>query len=110
MDDREATARAYYRALDEHDYETLQTILTPSFVHDRPDTTIEGREAFVQFMREERPQTDTSHPIDAVYAHEDAVAVEGELLSGSGRRITGFVDVVSFADGQIDRIRTYTTP
>lgn len=110
MDDRAATARAYYRSLDEHDYETLASILTPAFVHRRPDMTIDGRAEFVQFMREERPQTDTSHPIDAIYEHEDGLAVEGQLLSSDGGQITGFVDVLAFEDGRIAEITTYTTP
>lgn len=110
MDDRVATARAYYRSLDEHDYETLESILTPAFVHRRPDTTIEGRADFVQFMREERPQSDTSHPIDAIYEHADGLAVEGRLLSAAGNQITAFVDVMAFDGGEIAAITTYTTP
>ncbi|MFB6189582.1 MAG: nuclear transport factor 2 family protein [Halapricum sp.] len=110
MDEREATARAYYRALDDHDYETLRSVVTDSFVHERPDMTIEGRDAFVQFMREERPQTETSHPIDAIYETTGALAVEGRLLSAEGNRITAFVDIMSFEGERIDRITTYTTP
>jgi len=101
-------ARAYYRALDEGDYELLSALLAEGFVHDRPDRTIEGRERFVRFMREERPQTDTTHPVDAVFAAEGAVAVRGRLLDADGERIVGFVDVFEFAAGRIDRIETYT--
>ncbi|WP_415378969.1 nuclear transport factor 2 family protein [Halosimplex sp. TS25] len=102
-------AHAYYRALDEHDYETLADLLAPGFVHDRPDMTLEGRERFVQFMREERPQKETSHPIDAVFESEDgSVAVRGRLLAADGTEITGFVDVFSLTDGTIRRIETYT--
>lgn len=110
MDDRVETARTYYRSLDEHDYETLRSVLTDSFVHERPDMTIEGRDRFVAFMREERPQTDTTHPVDAIYEAPSGLAVEGRLLSSEGNRITAFVDVLTFEDDQIDRITTYTTP
>ncbi|QCC51012.1 nuclear transport factor 2 family protein [Halapricum salinum] len=110
MDERAATARTYYRSLDEHDYETLESILTPDFVHRRPDMTIDGRAEFVQFMREERPQSDTSHPIDAIYEQADGLAVEGRLLSAGGKQITAFVDVMTFAEGDISAITTYTTP
>jgi len=110
MDERAATARTYYRSLDEHDYETLAAILRPEFVHRRPDMTIDGRAEFVQFMREERPQTDTRHPIDAIYEHADGLAVEGRLLSSEGSRITAFVDVMTFDGGEIAEITTYTTP
>jgi len=103
-------ASAYYRAIDGDDYDLLAALLTESFVHQRPDRTIEGRERFVRFMREERPQTDTSHPIDGVYGHgdEDGVAVRGRLLDGDSERIVGFVDVFTFATGRIDRVDTYT--
>ncbi|QIO21487.1 nuclear transport factor 2 family protein [Haloarcula sp. JP-L23] len=103
-------ARAYYRALDEGDYDLLTRLLAPEFVHDRPDRTIEGRERFVQFMREERPQTDTTHPIDGVFRQADGsgVAVRGRLLDADRDPIARFVDVFQFAEGHIERIETYT--
>lgn len=107
--DQVATARAYYRALDECDYDRLADLLTESFVHDRPDRTFEGRERFVQFMREERPQTDTTHPIDAVYRGDRGVVVEGRLLDSDGDVVTRFADAFSFDDDRIERIRTYTS-
>lgn len=117
-------ARAYYRALDGGDYERLAALLAEDFVHDRPDRTIEGRERFVRFMREERPQTDTSHPVDAVFEAEGGgrpegletsgqrpegtVAVRGRLLDADGERIVGFVDVFEFAADRVQRVETYT--
>lgn len=109
MTERERKARAYYAALDGDDYERLAGLLAPSFAHYRPDRTIEGREQFVRFMREERPVRDTSHPLDAVYADGDGgVAVRGRLLDPDGDRIVSFVDVFSFADAGIDSVHTYT--
>lgn len=110
MVDREQIARRYYRTLDEHDYETLSSLLTETFVHERPDQSFDGRERFVRFMRDQRPQTDTSHPIDRIYRDGARLAVEGRLLDAEGERITRFVDVLRFDDGSIDAIRTYTTP
>ena len=118
-------ARAYYRALDTGDYDLLAALLAEGFVHDRPDRTIEGRERFVRFMREERPQTDTTHPVDTVFEAEGgaasderrassgqrpdgAVAVRGRLLDADGDRIARFVDVFEFTAGYIDRVETYT--
>ncbi|PSP84481.1 ketosteroid isomerase [Halobacteriales archaeon QS_6_64_34] len=101
-------ARAYYRALDRGDYELLAALLAAEFVHDRPDRTIEGRERFVRFMREERPQTDTTHPIDAVFEADGTVAVRGRLLDADGDHIVGFVDIFAFTDGGIARVETYT--
>ena len=108
MNERVGTARTYYRSLDDHDYETLRSILTPSFVQRRPDLRLEGRDRFITFMRAERPQAETTHPIDSIYESEANLAVEGRLLDASGERITGFVDVLAFDDDRIDRIRTYT--
>ena len=101
-------ARAYYRALDEGDYDLLAALLAEGFVHDRPDRTTEGRERFVRFMREERPQTDTTHPVDTVFEADGRVAVRGRLLDADGDPIVGFVDVFTFAGGRIARIETYT--
>jgi ketosteroid isomerase-like protein len=100
--------RAYYRALDDGEYDRLADLLAPSFVHDRPEMTLEGRERFVRFMREDRPATDTSHPVDAVYTDDDEVAVRGRLLSADGDELVGFVDVFSFDGMAIERLRTYT--
>ena len=125
--DAPARVREYYRALDEHDYDALAALLAPGFVHDRPDLILEGRGRFVAFMRDERPQKETEHRIDAVYraaGSDDSaagptdcdstddqptnVAARGRLLTADGDRITGFVDVVSVSDGEIRRIETYT--
>jgi ketosteroid isomerase-like protein len=107
---RQASARAYYRALDDGDYDLLGDLLDPEFVHERPDVTIQPRERFVRFMREERPMTDTSHPIDAVYTQAEGreVAVRGRLLGPDGDRLTRFVDVFSFDGGKIVQVRTFT--
>lgn len=109
IESRTERARAYYRALDEDDYELLAELLAAEFVHRRPDRTINGREEFVQFMREERPVKETSHPIDAVYTATDCdeVAVRGRLLGPDGDEITGFVDVFTFEGSDISRIQTF---
>jgi ketosteroid isomerase-like protein len=102
-------ARAYYRALDEDDYELLERLLTPGFVHERPDRTISGRDTFVRFMREERPISDTTHPIEAVYTtpDRDELAVRGNLLDPAGDPISHFVDIFSFEGTTITRIQTF---
>jgi ketosteroid isomerase-like protein len=115
--------RAYYDAIDGDDYDQLASLLAPSFVHDRPDRTIEGRDRFVQFMREERPQTDTTHPLDGLYCRQEDSAIEpangdgpamaeviarGRLLDADGECIVGFVDVFTFAGDGIEQIETYT--
>ena len=116
--DRVQTARAYYRTLDEGAYDELTTLLAPGFVHDRPDKTIEGRDEFVQFMREGRPLTGTTHEILGVYVEADSdsgrlsedseVVGRGRLLDSRGQQVFQFVDVFSFDDGAICGIKTYT--
>jgi ketosteroid isomerase-like protein len=100
----------YYEALDEHAYDRLETLLDPEFVHERPDRTLDGRERFVAFMRDERPQTETTHELDAVLEDGDTVAVEGRLLEASGDLLFMFADFHEIDSGtdRIQRLRTYT--
>lgn len=106
MDD-DAVARRYYDAIDAGEYDRLRDLLADGFSHDRPDRTIEGADAFVRFMREKRPRTDTEHVVEAVYSADDRVAVEGRLV-GSDGELFRFVDTFAVADGRIQRLRTYT--
>ncbi|WP_435073037.1 nuclear transport factor 2 family protein [Halorubrum sp. HHNYT27] len=105
--DREALARAYYDALDAGDYERLSGLLHPEFVQQRPDRTFEGRDRFVAFMRDERPMTDTTHAVDAVYPSGPGVAVRGRLLDADGEEVFAFVDVFDIADGRLTALKTY---
>lgn len=108
--DTTEVARAYYAALDGHDYDRLRDLLAPDFVQVRPDRQFAGRAAFVAFMRDERPQTATSHPLSAVASTgEGTVFVRGRLLDADGDQITRFVDVHAVEDGAIRRIDTYTS-
>ena len=106
----EATALAYYEAIDAGDYEAFADLLAPEVVHDRPDRTIEGKETLVGFMRDDRPNRDTSHEVLASFEKRegDAVAVEGRLLDSDGDEMFGFVDAFSLREGRIVEIRTYT--
>lgn len=107
--DRADLAREYYRAIDDDDYAALTEALAGGFVHRRPDTTIEGREEFVSFMRSGRPETDTEHAIEAVYdADGDRVAVEGRLVRADGSDWFRFVDVFTVRAGRVQALRTYT--
>ena len=101
--------RAYYRALDEDEYDLLASLLHPEFVHDRPDMTLDGRDRFVAFMRDERPMTDTTHPLAAVYEQTDGteLAARGRLVAADGRELTRFVDVFHFEDDAIVRLETF---
>lgn len=103
-------AREYYRAIDDGDYAALVDALAGGFVHRRPDTTIEGREEFVSFMRSGRPETDTEHAVEAVYETDDGdrVAVEGRLLRADGSEWFRFVDVFTVGESRIRALRTYT--
>jgi ketosteroid isomerase-like protein len=107
---------AYYRAIDEHDYETLRSVLSPSFVQHRPDRTFEGRESFVRFMRDERPASETTHRFDGRFRRDgDAggdgggttVLVRGRVCA-DGAVLVRFVDVFTLVDGRIERVETYT--
>ncbi len=106
----QALVTTYYDSLDTHAYDRLETILGPDFVHERPDMTHSGRDAFIQFMREGRPNTDTSHPVDELYpaTQSNELAARGRLLSAEDELITTFVDIFSFDGDQITQLRTFT--
>lgn len=60
-----ASIRRYYRSLDAHRYDRLRSALHPAFVQYRPDKTLEGRDRFISFMRDDRPVPDTEHRLAA---------------------------------------------
>lgn len=107
----------YYDALDEHAYGVLEELLAPTFVQRRPDRTFEDRAAFLQFMREERPLSATTHEMDDVFAgradREDAsspvVAARGRLLDGEDSPVIEFADhfEIDHETGRIVRLETY---
>ncbi|WIV67806.1 nuclear transport factor 2 family protein [Natrialbaceae archaeon AArc-T1-2] len=104
----DATVRRYYDALDAGEYDVLESILAPGFVQRRPDRTFEERDAFVRFMREDRPQSDTRHEVDEIVADDRRVAVRGRLLEDDGTHLLEFADVFELVDGRIVRLETYT--
>jgi len=122
-DDPARLARAYYDVLDAGEYGRLAALLDPEFVQRRPDRTFEGRDRFVAFMRDERPMTDTTHAVDAVYSggpdgpggpgvsdgpgDRSGVAVRGRLLGADGGEVFAFVDVFSVEDGRLTALETY---
>lgn len=108
MAEPDATVRAFYAALDEHRYDDLADLLTPDFTHYRPDRTFEGRDAFVTFMREDRPMTETTHEIEGVFTNVTGAAVQGRLLDAQGKSLFRFADVHALSDGRIESVRTYT--
>mgnify|MGYP000150347549 CR=1 FL=1 len=108
--DRRDAVRGYYDAIDAGDYDSLRGLLAPGFVQRRPDRTFDGREAFVRFMREERPRTDTEHVLSTVCVADDAETVfaRGHLRGHDGERLFGFVDAFEVADGRIESLTTYS--
>ena len=105
--DPEAVACAYYAAIDEDRYDDLDALLDPVFVHDRPDRVLDGPDEFVRFMREERPLTDTTHAVDAIYRNGDRLAVRGRLCH-DGDVVFSFLDVHTTENGRISHLRTFT--
>ncbi len=108
MADSSELVRRFYAALDEHRYDDLSRILSPSFTQYRPDRTFENRAAFVTFMREGRPMTDTTHEIERVLTDAEGAAVQGRLLNADGDGLFRFCDVHTVVDGRITCLRTYT--
>ncbi|WP_339102420.1 nuclear transport factor 2 family protein [Haloterrigena salinisoli] len=107
--DAASLVRDYYDALDDHDYEALEALLAPDFVQRRPDRTFEDRTSFVRFMREERPNPDTSHELLAVVADDDTVAARGRVRdTGSETALFEFADFFAIEDDRIGRLETYS--
>ncbi|MDZ7849718.1 MAG: nuclear transport factor 2 family protein [Halodesulfurarchaeum sp.] len=100
-------AREYYRAIDAGDWAALRAVLDPDFTQERGDRTFEDREAFVTFMAENRPETDTEHVIEQVYTGPGGVAVRGRLLRGDGSLFFEFVDVFR-VERRLTHLRTYS--
>lgn len=107
--DMPAPVSQYYDAIDADEYAALASVLQPAFVHVRPDRTIRGRDAFVQFMRESRPRNDTEHRIDASYRGNDgSVAIQGTLATETGESLFAFVDLIELTESQLRSVWTYT--
>ena len=98
----------YYRCLDAHEYETLNSVLHPEFVQHRPDRSFESRKAFVEFMATGRPNTETTHQIEAVLESAASLAAHGRLLDSEGEQLFEFIDVFRFDDGQILAVDTFS--
>lgn len=105
--DAAALVRRYYDALDEHDYDALETVLDPDFVQHRPDRTFEGRDAFVRFMRDERPSPATSHELESTVTEADRIAVRGRVIE-DGTTLFEFADFFEVENGRINRLETYS--
>ncbi|ELY82399.1 nuclear transport factor 2 family protein [Natrinema gari] len=105
--DRHDLVRRYYDALDSHDYAVLEQLLSPAFVQRRPDRTFEDREAFVAFMRDQRPNPDTDHALESIVVDGDRVAVRGRVVE-EGTVLFEFADFFHIKDGQIDHLETYS--
>ena len=103
-------ARQYYTAIDEHGYEMLRDILDPEFVQHRGDMTLDGREEFVSFMRDDRPQKDTTHVIDRYIQSksDDEIVVRGHLEDSAGDEMFVFLDRFRTRDGKIAELKTFT--
>lgn len=105
--DGPALAREYYRAIDTGEIDALESVLAPEFVQERGDRTLSGREAFLTFMAEKRPETDTEHVIEQVYTAPKGVAVQGRLLHGDGSLFFRFVDVFQ-VEKRLTHLITYS--
>jgi hypothetical protein len=73
--------------------------------------TLDGRDEFVSFMREDRPNKETSHVLDDVDADtRDEVVVEGRLLDADGGVMFGFRDRFRVRDGTLAELKTVVRP
>ena len=106
--DQSTLVADYYRCLDDHEYETLASLLHPDFVQHRPDRSFDGREAFVEFMETGRPNTDTTHRVDTLLESTASLAAYGRLFDAEGSELFEFIDVFRFEEGQILAVDTFS--
>ncbi|ELZ01676.1 hypothetical protein C482_06477 [Natrialba chahannaoensis JCM 10990] len=90
--DATGLVRRYYDALDAHDYDDLETVLAPAFTQHRPDRTFEDRAAFIEFMREERPNPETTHELELLLAGDEAHERESDSDSDSNSNLNSSAD------------------
>lgn len=100
--------RRYYDALDAREYGALEEVLASDFVQRRPDRAFEGRDAFVRFMRDDRPNPNTRHAVDAIVDGGERVAVRGRVLDESSTERFEFADFFEVAGDRIVRLETYS--
>lgn len=111
----EETVHKYYDTIDEKRFDEIGDVLDSEVVHYRPGGTLEGREEFVEFMREERPTKETTHKVDGFYGTGPKVA-DGREVVAVGRVVSDendetlfdFLDLFVFEGDKINEIRTYT--
>ncbi|WP_293032085.1 nuclear transport factor 2 family protein [Natronococcus sp.] len=107
--DAVALVERYYDALDAHEYDVLEDALHPEFVQQRPDRRFEDREAFVEFMREERPNKRTRHDLEVVLAEGENVAARGRVVDEETESVLfAFADFFELEGGAIVRLETYS--
>ncbi|TYT62278.1 nuclear transport factor 2 family protein [Natrialba swarupiae] len=106
MDSR-SVVRRYYDALDDHEYDALEDVLAPGFVQRRPDRSFPDRESFVRFMREGRPNPNTTHELVAIVGQGETVAARGRVLD-SDDPLFEFADFFELEDGRIVELETYS--
>jgi predicted SnoaL-like aldol condensation-catalyzing enzyme len=103
-------ARLYYTALDDHGYDVLWDLLQQDFVQYREDMTLDGRDEFVSFMRDGRPQTDTTHVIDRYIRskRDGEIVVRGHLEDRNGDTLFVFLDRFRAREGKLTELKTFT--
>ncbi|WP_394739077.1 nuclear transport factor 2 family protein [Natronococcus roseus] len=107
--DAVALVERYYESLDAHEYDALEDVLAPEFVQQRPDRRFEDREAFVEFMHEDRPNKRTRHDLEDVLADGGDVAVRGRVVDDeTGSALFAFADFFELGDERIVRLETYS--
>jgi len=109
------TAHEYYEAIDGKRFDELGDMLDSEVVHYRPGGTLEGRQEFVEFMRDERPTKKTTHKVDGFYGTgpkvadgREAVATGRVVSDEDGETLFDFLDIFVFEGDKIKEIRTYT--
>lgn len=114
MEYRDDLIDAYFDALDDAEYAPLESVFTSDVTYRMPSETVEGKADLMDYFRNHRLPSRTTHDISLRIHDTDASAVEGDV---TGELTTGgdfggpFVDVFVFDDDRrrIDRMSVYSS-
>lgn len=111
-DAKAVTLERYYEYIDADQYDALFDLFSDDITYHRSgQPTLDGKPAFEQFYRDDRPLDDGSHTIHDYIVDDDRVCVQGRFdgtLHGDAVAFE-FADIHRFDDdGLIEERWTYT--
>lgn len=114
MEYRDDLIDTYFGALDEAEYDPLESVFADDVTYHMPSETIEGIADLMEYFREHRLPSRTTHELSLRIHGQTASAVEGHVtgeLTNGGQFDGPFVDVFVFDEDRerILRMSVYSS-